>query len=224
MEILRSLETYEIPIYVVIGLASLFFLRKLLQAWGEWRSALFGLEQEIAQRRFSSALTVLIVMALLAAAEFVLVTFVSPVYPGLQLLPTPTLVLLPTETPTPPALAQTQPAAQAGGPTPTPSEGCIPGKIEWGYPEAGQEVRGQVELRGTVNLPDLGFYKYEYSTPGTNDWQSIAAGDSVKVDEQIGTWNTGILVPGDYLLRLAVFNSQNQPLPYCIIPIRIVSP
>jgi hypothetical protein len=103
--------------------------------------------------------------------------------------------------------------------------GCTPGQVEWTFPKAGDEISGKVELKGTVNVPNLGFYKYEFSQAGVENWMTIAAGnENNKVDAVLGTWDTTLLIPGDYQLRLVVADNQNQLMPACVIPIRIVAP
>lgn len=226
-ELLDFLQKYEIWIYVLLGGGAFIYLRKLLTSWQEWRVAVFGLEREAAQRRLSAALSVFILLFLLGAAEFALVTFVSPVYPKVFLLQTPTLDLLATSTAVLPQQEIT-PDALVKGTLPTAAvldeDGCVPGELEWTYPVSGGEISGVVELRGTVNVSNLGFYKYEFSQPGTDTWVTIAAGDSLGEDQLLGgAWNTGQLVPGDYRLRLVVSDNQNQTMPACEIPVRVVA-
>ena len=105
------------------------------------------------------------------------------------------------------------------------AEGCIPGQIEWTFPTNNGQINGTVTLKGTINVADLGFYKYEYSSAGSDTWITIAAGNSRKTDEALGgQWNTAQLAQGDYRLRLVVADNQNQTLPACTINIRITSP
>lgn len=223
-DVLRFLEAYEVWIYALVGITGAIYIRKLLLAWEEWRNSVFGLERDSAQRRFSAAMSMLVILALFAISEFILVSFVSPVYPKTNLLPTPTVAVLVTPTATLPALATPDALAATIAPTTTAEQGCTPGEVEWLDPQPGQEISGTMELKGTVNIPDLGFYKYEYSQPGSTIWTPIAADTKPKNAEVIGVWNTSIVVPGDYLLRLVVSNSQNQLLPYCVVPVRIKAP
>jgi hypothetical protein len=105
------------------------------------------------------------------------------------------------------------------------AEGCIPGVVEWTSPKSGGQVSGVVTLKGTVNVANLGFYKYEYSQGSSGNWITIAAGNQKRTDSELGgAWNTGQLIPGDYKLRLVVADNQNQTLPACVIAIRIISP
>lgn len=246
-ELLPFLQEFEIWIYILLGAVALIPLQQLISAWKVWQESVFGLEREIAQRRFTTALTVLILLVILIFLEFFIVSFVAPGYPQVYAAATPTLDLLATPTATLPVAAQTVSAeSQKGnagmgnsltgatvllsqGETPVGTaqaaqEGCMAGQIEWSSPKAGQEISGTVELKGTVNVPNLGFYKYEFSKPGDDNWTTIAAGNQPKVDGQIGFWNTGVLDQGDYRLRLVVADNQNNLFPACVITVRIVKP
>ncbi len=229
-DLLRFLETYEIWIYVLLGTASLIPLRRLLIAWHEWRSAIFGLERERAQREFSSAMTFLMLLVLIGLAQFFLVSFIAPGMPRANILATPTIDRLATPEKT--QAVTSTPLFTPTGLTPTQtvaSEGCIPGQIEWTFPKNNDQINGAVTLKGTVNVANLGYYKYEYNPAGTDNWITIAAGNknTAGADQPLGgggQWNTGLLAQGDYRLRLVVFDSQNRMLPMCIINVRITSP
>ncbi len=228
-ELLPFLQTYEDWIYIFLGSVAFVSFLRVVSAWGDWRGSVFGLEREIAQRRFTLNLTILTLLVVFILLEFFIVTFVVPSYPQTAALPTPTLDLLATTTATLPVMGQaaTPEVTEDADITPTTNimtlqEGCIEGQIEWSYPEAGGEISATVELKGTVNVPNLGFYKYEYSTPGGDVWTTIAAGNQPKVDGGIGFWNTSQLVSGDYLLRLVVSDNQNQLFPACVIPVRVI--
>lgn len=225
-DLLRFLNTYEVWIYGLFGLVWVIYLRKLIVAWGEWRGAVFGMERESAQRRFNTSVTMLVLLGLVMVSEFVMVSFVAPVFPKTQVLPTPTLAILVTPTAVLAGVAQTPTAAIGAAPTAETAvrEGCTAGQIEWVDPKPNQELQGTVNLIGTVNLPNLGFYKYEFSTPGTDNWTPIAADTKVKVNELLGVWNTSIVTPGEYLLRLVVTDGQNQTLPVCVVPVKIIAP
>jgi hypothetical protein len=234
-ELLRFLDIYEVWIYFVLGAVIFVYLWKVVQAWQEWRLATFGLERETALRRLSAAMTMVILLVLLGATEFLLVSFVFPSMPETSQLSTPTLDLLATPTSTLPAsaLETANPEMVDMGQLPTAeavaTSGCVPGQIEWTYPQAGDEISGTVELKGTVsNLPNLGFYQYEYQSVGSETWMPIAVGNQAVTDGALGgLWDTSDLTPGDYFLRLVVVvvvNGQNETLPACEIPFQITSP
>lgn len=221
-ELVRFLVAYEFWIYALLALTGGIYLRKLVQAWQEWRSALFGLERAGAQTRLLMAVTVMVLVGVAAGAELFMVSFVAPAYPMTEMIPTPTLDLMTTST------ATLAPGVVAPLIVPTIADdisaGCIPGVLDWSVPMAGEQISGTVELAGTVNVPNLGFYKYEFSSPGQDNWQTIAAGNTKKVEEALGgVWNTESLIPGDYLLRLVVTDNENTATLPCIIPVRVVA-
>ncbi|HZW04761.1 MAG TPA: hypothetical protein VFF68_12585, partial [Anaerolineaceae bacterium] len=162
-DLLRFFATYEYWIYAVLGVVGILYLRKLIASWQEWRSSVFGLERESAQRRLSAAVSILALLAMIAVSEFVLVSFVSPGIPGVQAISTPTVELLVTPTTTLPAETATVEPTGASGPTlaPVTETGCIEGQIEWTFPLDQEEIQDVIEPRGVVNVPNLGFYKYE---------------------------------------------------------------
>jgi hypothetical protein len=235
-ELLRFLKTYEVWIYILLGFVGLIYLRKLFLALEEWRGALFGLEKDNAQRRLSEAMSILILLALMGASEFFLVSFISPTFPGIAVLPTPTLDLLATPTVT--LAASGTGLSLVAAPLSTPSvaglnqtqapNGCKAGQIEFLFPDKpGAEIKGAVILKGTVNVPDFGFYKYEFTTPGNQSWTTIAAGNKNVTAEnggELGPWDTSQLTPGDYILRLVVTDHQGNQLPECQMPVRVSAP
>jgi hypothetical protein len=224
-DLLRILQTFEVWIYALLGVVGLITLRRVLQFWQEYRSAVFGLERESAQRRFNAALSALILVGLFGVAEFVLVSFVSPNVAGMPSLATPTMELLESTPAVQAEATSTVEPSLETGPTLAPviSSGCISGQIEWVYPKDQDEVKGIIEPQGTVNVPNLGFYKYEYSPIDQEQWITIAAGNAPKVEAPLGgNWNTSQLVPGDYKLRLVVTDNQNGVFPACAIAVRIL--
>jgi hypothetical protein len=246
-ELLPFLQKFEIWIYILLGAVALIPIQQLISAWRVWQESVFGLEREIAQRRFTTALTVLVLLVILIFLEFFIVSFVAPGYPKVYAAATPTIDLLATPTVTLPVAAQAitseglsggpgvvntlagatglpSGAATPAGTAQAAQEGCTAGQIDWSFPKAGQEISATVELKGTVNVPNLGFYKYEFSKLGDDHWTTIAAGNQPKVDGQIGFWNTGVLDQGDYRLRLVVADNQNNLFPACVITVRIITP
>lgn len=221
--LLRFLNEYEVLFYVVAGIFILIAAYKTYRAWREWSGSIFGLEKEQTQRKFNQGLTILIFIALLAAGLFVVNTFITPTVPGVQQLATPTINITlqpPTVTPAP----SVQITAQGFIPTITSylSRGCIPTQLDWTDPKNGDTITGIVELKGTVNVENLGFFKYEYSPTGTDRWTTIAAGNTVINNEPLGgAWDTSALVPGNYELRLVVNDNLNNPLPACVIQVTI---
>lgn len=224
-ELLSFLQRYEGWIYLLVGTGVLVYIRRSLQAWNEWRNALFGLEREHAQRKLSTSLTMLALLGFLILGEFLMVSFVAPAIPQSSALATPTLDLLATATATlPPVIASTPTSSSIQATLAPQTEGCTPGVIEWNSPRPGETVSATIELKATINVPNLGFYKYEFAPLGSEEWTTIAADNQPKVNAMIGAWNTSALVPGDYQLRLVVADNQNNPFPACVVQVRVVSP
>jgi hypothetical protein len=234
-EILRLLNTFEVWIYILLGLVGLFYFQKFIRALNEWHGTIFGLERDNAQRRLNEAVTVLVLSILIAAGEFSIKTFVIPTIPGMQMLSTPTLDVLTTPTITLAALptslqVDSQPSGQdtpTVTPTPAsgqPSNGCVPGKIEFTSPINGAEVTGVVALKGNLVVENFGFYKYEYSKPGSNTWITLAAGNVINPDGSLGIWDVSLLIPGDYLLHIIVYDNKGQALPACVISVKVSTP
>jgi hypothetical protein len=223
-EILDFLIEFEIWFYVVLGLISLLFFSRLFKAIGNWREAAFGLERDIAQRRFRSSISILILIMVLFLAEFFFVTYSSSLLPDQTSLATPTIDVLASPSPTVIVTAEVSTSENLEITPTTEQDGCIPGQIEIISPEPASEVSDVVRLIGTVNIDNFGFFKYEYTEPGNPIWKTIAGNNEEKFEEQLGLWNTSQLVPGDYLLRLVVLDNENNEYPACVIPVRVVSP
>lgn len=218
---LRFLVQIETPLYLALGLAGFLALRSLLLAWREWRGSVFALEKELASHRMRSAGAAAILLALLALSVFIVVSFVVPFAPASAISATPTPDLL--ATPQAPLAPGASPAALLPA-APANATGCLPGQLIITSIQPGQALQGPVELIGTVELPNFGFFKYEYARQGTEEWIPIAAGRDPLRDTSLGVWNTSNLLPGDYQLRIVVTDNTGTALPPCIIPVRILPP
>jgi hypothetical protein len=230
-EALRFLNSYEIWIYVLLALVSLFYIRKFILAWEELRGAAFGLERESAQSRLNRSASMLVLLLVMGLAVFVMVSFIVPSVPMANPLNTPTLDLLATATTTLPAdtdggdIPKEIEATDSPPPLePILVEGCIPGQLEFVEPKDGEEISGIVTLIGTVNHPNFGFYKYEVARPGDTIWLTIQAGREPKQESELGQWDTTALSPGEYLIRLVLTDNQGESLNPCIIKVYVNNP
>ncbi|GJQ36235.1 MAG: hypothetical protein JETCAE01_22450 [Anaerolineaceae bacterium] len=221
VDLLKFLATYEVLIYIVLAIGGMFSFRWLFRSWREWRVAVFSLEREFSLRRLGRATLISFLIVLFFCFEFSLTSFVLPGLPSDFFLVTPTLDLISTPTGTLSADMMTQFANQPGSILSNAS-GCTPGQLEVTFPGPGEEIKGVIELTGTVSIPNFGFYKYEVAPNGSSTWATIAAGTSVVVDASLGRWDTTALTPGDYQLRLVVIDNQGTSLPPCIVPVQVV--
>ena len=149
-------------------------------------------------------------------------SFFIPGLPADILVTTPTLDLISTPTGTLSAEMMTQYANLPPQAAVMDSVGCVPNKIMLTSPKAGDEVKGTIELIGTVDIPNFGFYKYEVARAGSDTWATISADRKTVTNGRLGGWNTTSLTPGDYQLRLVVTDNQGAVLPPCVVPVRIV--
>lgn len=222
-DLFRFFVQYELPIYLILGIGALFSLRSLLKAWADWRLAVFGLEKELVFQRVRVSGAFFILFLMIGLSQFCLVTFVVPFLPAVTFLATPTVDL--NQPPVGPTADGTLAAEITATPAPPPgSVGCVPGQLIILSPLPGAEVQGKIVLQGSVDIPNLGFYKYEYATQGSEQWKTIAAGDKIIQNGELGQWDTTELVPGDYQLRLLVTDNVGAALPPCVLPVRIIAP
>ncbi len=226
-EILRYLKDLEFLIYIILGTFTVWQLRKFYLAWEELRASAFGLEKESAQARLNRSAALLVVLLFLATAEFGLVSFIIPAIPGVEPLPTATLDLLATPTIT--LAVEPVPSSSDSQETPLPGTeiiqtGCIPDEVMITFPENNSTVRDIIEVEGTVNITDFGFYKFEISRADSDTWLTIQAGDSPKDDEMLGFWDTTQLESGNYYLRLVVIDNQGIQREPCAVYVYIEPP
>ncbi len=231
---MRFFQAYEGVLYTLLGLAAAIYLYRFAQAWQEMRGAVFGLEKESARQRLNQAALALLALILMGVGVFSVVAFIAP---GLPIVDDATLnqfAIASGQTPTLLSLASPGTpgtAAVTGVPTATRlptvavlQEGCIPDELNITSPQAGETLRGIVEVTGTVNVPDFGFYKFEVARAQEELWLTIQAGRTIIVEGiLVAGWDTSRLPPGDYVIQLLATQSNGQALPPCRVPVRIGS-
>jgi hypothetical protein len=218
--IYQFLGTHEVLIYILLAVGAMFGLRWLWRSWNEWRHAVYSLEKEFALRRIGQAIASLTLILVLFCGELITASFIVPNLPASFFVVTITPDLLATPTGTISAELAT---AIALTPRPAaPGEvGCVAGEVDITSPHSGREIKGTVDITGTVDVPEFGFYKYEVAPSGSDAWATISAGRDKVVSGSLGQWDTTALSPGDYQLRLVVTDNQGRALPACVIQVRI---
>jgi hypothetical protein len=220
-QVYRFLDSYEGLIYIILAIGGMFAFRWLWKAWRDWQKAVYRLEREFSIQRLSQAIAISSLIIVMFCVEFVLASFVIPGLPADYFISTATLDLFSTPPGTLSAEIMTQNLiAPVASQNPNAS-GCIVDQLIITVPKPGAEIAGAIELVGTVNIPNFGFYKYEIAPQGSDTWATISAGRDVVVNSTIGRWDTSALTPGDYQLRLVVTDNQGQSLPACIIPVQV---
>jgi len=79
-------------------------------------------------------------------------------------------------------------------------------------PTEGQEISGLVTITGSADHPDFARWELAYGPdPNPNDaWQPFTEGNQPVHDGTIGTWNTGVIADGGYMLRLRVIRKDSN--------------
>jgi hypothetical protein len=220
----RSLANYEALIYIALAIWGLFVFRSMYRTWREWRDSVFSLEREFALRRLGRITAIALLILGLMFAEFFIATFVAPSLPASDILTTPTLDLLAaplgTLSPEDATQAALSPATQSA---PSGMNGCVPDQIMITSPQPGATVNGSIQIIGTANVPNFGFYKYEIAPIGTQNWATISAGREAKQEEELGAWNTASLTNGEYFLRLVITDNEGASLEPCVIAVRVAN-
>jgi len=218
----RSLDAYEPLIYVSLAILGLFVFRRMWRTWREWRDSVYTLEREFALWRLGRATAVGFLVLGLFFVEFYIATFIAPSLPASDLLITPTLDLLASPQATLLAVDATQ-AALVTQPVQNGMSGCVDDQIMITSPKSGEEVKAVIDLIGTANVPNFGFYKYEITPVGTQNWATISADREPKIDKSLGKWNTLSLSNGDYFLRLVITDNVGNSLEPCVIAVRVLN-
>jgi len=218
----RSLDTYEPLIYISLAILGLFVFRRMWMMWREWRDSVYTLEREFALGRLGRATALGFLVLGLFFVEFYIATFVAPSLPASDLLTTPTLDLLASPQATLLPVDATQ-AALVTQPVQSGMSGCITDQIMITSPRSGEDLSAVVDLIGTANVPNFGFYKYEIALAGTQNWATISAEREPKINELLGKWNTLSLSNGDYFLRLVITDNVGNSLEPCVISVRVMN-
>lgn len=219
----RSLEIYAPLVYIALLILGLFVFRRMWSTWREWRDAVYTLERDFALGRLVRATTVGFMVLAAFFAEFYIVTFIAPSLPATGLMLTPTLDLLATPQPTLPFTNLTEAALTPTQSVQTGMSGCVEGQIMISSPVPGQQVSAVVDLIGTADVPNFGFYKYEFAPVGSQIWATIAAQREPQQDGPLGKWNTLPLDNGEYFLRLVITDNAGESLEPCVISVRVLN-
>jgi hypothetical protein len=230
-ETILFFETYQRWIFALLALGGVVYIRFLVVAVQEYRKSIFGLERERARSRIARAAAMLVLIFTSMVATFVVVTFISPALPAsARPTPIPTVFLLATSQP-----AGEVPQGEVEFATSIPdgvldTAGCANPLATFDQPLDGDTINGVVEILGTANIPSFAFYKIEYNDLSPDgSWLAISANTETICETEecgetnlLGSWDTSLVTPGDYAVRLVVTDTLgNAPLP-CTIRLRVI--
>ncbi len=204
---------YQTYIFSGLGLLALWYLFVLARARNYLSRTPFGLEREVALRRQNGALAALTVLVALAVTVYLADLVVVPqlMAPNATALAT----LVPSPSPSP---------VEVNEGIVVDSSGCDNPNATLTAPKAGERIAGSYEVRGTANIDNFAFYKFEISGAGTGgQWLSLGVGITPTVDNQLGRFDSSAREPGEYAFRLVVLDNAGNYPPPCVVPISIVS-
>ncbi len=223
-EVLLFIEEYQTWIYLALVAAILVYLRVAWRWYRSRRATIFSLEREHATAHLTRAATLLGLALVLLVGTFAATTFLGPAVPASERpTPLPTVSLLATATF---VLAEGDQAVTTATPLPTvvvDSAGCANSQATITSPQTGESLTGIIEITGTAEISNFAFYKYEYiSRTAGAVWRAIQAGTTTVREGLLGTWDTRLVIPGEYALRLVVTDTAgNAPQP-CVILVRVM--
>ena len=218
--LLIFLVRYQTWIYVILGLILAIYLKKLLAATQDWNATIFGLERDYAQKKLNTALVMVVVTGLLLAAEFVSVKYLISDLPAFDPLTGAALTTAEVD------VEIVGEAQRSGGEEVQGgfAGGCQEGVLEWISPGPSEVVSDLYTLKATVNVPEMGFFRYDYAP--INDpsrWNAISAGNLPVIEGTLGPLATTEIENGDYILRLEVLSKTNEAWAPCDVSIRIMN-
>jgi LysM repeat protein len=142
------------------------------------------------------------------------------------------LLRVPPTSPRATAVPTRFPTATAGGPAlPTPRIGptgtqsttdgsCTNSDSFIASPDVGDELKGNVAIRGTANVPNFAFYKLEIRREGAStaqDYVTFFTGQEPVINGVLATLNTANYPDGEYWVRLVVVDSTGNYPERCAI-------
>jgi LysM repeat protein len=152
------------------------------------------------------------------------------IYAGQRLYVPPVSPIPPTSPPptSPPAAQPTSPpptsppAAQPTSPPPTVSASqCSDPNSVITSPRSGAALAGTIRLSGTANVRDFDHYVLDIRPDGSDTFYTFVTSRALVVNGLLGELNTGTYEPGQYWLRLLVYDTAGKFLEPCSVPVTI---
>jgi len=73
-------------------------------------------------------------------------------------------------------------------------------------PQAGETLRGKVQVTGNLNVPNFSSAELAFSyASDANSWFPIQSISQIPADQNLALWDTTLVTDGDYVLHLRVF-------------------
>ncbi len=210
---LEWLARYEIYVYGVMAVGAAWCVYGIVQAARRLEDTPFGLERAEAEQTRTQAVVGLAALAILAGGLFWSTRYGMLTLSGSVVIPpTPTLVLTPTP-------------ITDGGAIAVDSSGCNETLII-SQPADGTLINTTYEILGTVNTPNLAFYKLELSGAATNgNWVTITVNTTpVMNGVLLPSFSPNPYTPGNYAMRLIAFDNDGNSAPPCAVAVSLDRP
>lgn len=236
--LLQLIRKYDLWLYGLCGLVCLFYLRRAWHARQTLAASFFSLEKEVATSQLLRSLGGALFCCLFVGSIYYVTRYLAPALELPEVLraePTPILIPTPIPTPTPgPPTSGLAPTAtrrivRPVLPTPTPPVTSTPEIMPPSCPDPGaqltapgvnQVLHGLVQVRGTAQIADFDYYKFEFRGAGLeSEWAFLQRHDEPVVEGLLGTWDVSMLPNGEYEFRLVVVRRDGN---YKICATRVI--
>ena len=237
MTLVKLVSEYYIWLIGACILGILSYIGRAIMAHREKSRAIFTLEKEAAASTRIRSIGMAFVLLILGGAIYFTAIYLEPnldleteteATPTVLLQPTPTPTTgTPTATPTPRPTRTPRPTPTPEvTPTPTPEPVVLPNCPNPGVrltnPTVNAVLKGVVEITGSADIDNFGYYKFEFKSEGATEWSFIQRFEDRVVDGILGTWPIPPSLPaGACTFRLVVVDKTgNYPEP-CEVQVTI---
>ena len=207
---------YQAWVFLLISVGALVYVWSFARARQYLSRTPFGLEREVAQRRQIRALTMLSLLVTLAVSMVVMDRVVVPdltrrreaSVPATQPAPSPSPMLF----------------ESGNQPLVVDSSGCDNPNATLTTPQSHERIAGAFEVRGTANIENFAFYKFEIGGRDTGGaWIPLGVGSEPVVENVLGRFDASAHETGEYAFRLVVVDNAGNFPPPCVIAVTIVN-
>ena len=236
--LVKLVSEYSVWLIGACVLGFVFYIGRAIAAHREKSRAIFTLEKEAAASTRLRSIGMAFLLLILAAVFYFTDTYLEPTLvlkTENETTPTVPLVLEPTPTPTlgPPTPTPTRRPTRTPRPTPTPEAtptptpqpvvlpNCPDPRARLTYPTVNAVLKGVVEIKGSANIDNFDYYKFEMRPAGATEWSTLQLFRQPVSEGSLGTWDTSPLPAGDYVFRLVVVDITGNYPPPCEVPVKI---
>ena len=239
--IVRLLAKYALWVYVLCGVAMLFYLRAALAARREGTQAIYSLERETASGRIYRSSGMIFLLLLIVVGVYALSHYVEVPSPASSPVDTP----VPTGTAVTPATPSGSPTSAETTLTPEPTNtrrprttsvvlptivretptlqvapaACSKPNVQVFQPGQSQVVNAQVEVRGVATKEGFDRYEFKFRSRDVQDeWHWVETFKTPVENGTLGVWQTAHLPAGNYAFMLIVIDRTGNS-EECVVPV-----